>query len=142
MTDQISRKKQQTDASRILLVDDDTDFRNLITKQLGFLGYEVSSLVTAGEFLTEIIAAGDAYDLAIIDLRLPDLGGGQIISWLRESEEYRVHSMPILIVTGYPKDVPTALNVDPENVAVLRKPYSLDDLEQAVATLVRHNPPT
>ncbi|MEO0680009.1 MAG: response regulator [Pseudomonadota bacterium] len=120
----------------VLLVDDNDAFRSLITQQLERLGACVDGAANAGGFLTRIAAARRPYDLAVVDLRLPDLRGDHIISWLGDSEVEQVAALPILLVTGHPQSVPPSILHGSARVGVLCKPYGFADLARAVSRLL------
>lgn len=123
-------------AFRALLVDDNQEFRDLITKQLENMGCRVDSSAEAVGFLQNLITAKVTYDFAVVDIHLPDLHGDEIISWLRESELREVRSLPILIVTGFPNDLPSTLFIDDVNIFLLNKPYLYVELKEAVSRLL------
>lgn len=123
-------------ATSVLLVDDDAGYRDLLSQQLSLLGCIVRSVSSASEFLAQIAETPEAYDLAVVDMGLPDLGGGDVISWLDQSEVQKVSRMPILVVTGRPNTVvessPTSRNL----IEFVFKPHKFDELASAVCRLV------
>lgn len=123
-------------AFRVLLVDDNHAFRLLISKQLEAMGCVVQTTPDASRFLGELMTARDPFDLAVVDINLPDMRGDMIISWLRESELSQVRSMPVLVVTGSPSGVAETLPKDAAHINMLPKPYKFSDLERAVSKLL------
>ena len=121
---------------KVLLVDDNDAFRDMITAQLEVFGCSVKSAGTASGFLATLIEANDRFDFAVIDYRLPDLNGDHIVTWLEQSEQETVHSLPILVVTGHPDALPDVLLETDRNVAVLAKPYRIHDLAKSVTDLM------
>lgn len=108
---------------RILLADDEAGVR-LVTEQ--FLrqdGHEVIS-VEDGTEVIDLMARGERFDLVVLDLLMPGMGGrecGQLLARTRPG-------LPVLYVSGYAD--PESLPVD---AFVLGKPFTLQDLRQAVA---------
>lgn len=121
---------------RVLLVDDDEAFRTLISAQLGRLGCGVQAVADASAFLGAVVSAQNPYDMVIVDIDLPGLTGDKIITWLQDSEEAHISSLPTLVVTG----LGSALMELPEErlhrLKVLHKPFRFDDLRLAVEQLI------
>lgn len=114
-----------TDAAtraRVLVVDDDIGMRELISTALEMRGATVVAAATAEEALT----AEGRFDLALIDMLLPDGNGGGLLAQLRG------HGMvdASVLVTGVEasKDLPAQARPD----AWLRKPFQLEDLFDCV----------
>ncbi|WP_281992314.1 response regulator [Sulfitobacter geojensis] len=122
---------------RVLVVDDNAEFRTVLTKQLEKMGGCVESAGEASSFLSKFTTSIFDYDFCIIDLQLPDLYGDKIISWLRESEDYKVCSMPILIITGFPTELAADIRLDGLTTALLSKPYEYSDLKEKVSRLLK-----
>ena len=57
----------------LLLVDDDTAFRQVMTGELSRLGYEVDAVGTGEEAIRRVAAAEP--EVVLLDLRLPGMGG-------------------------------------------------------------------
>ncbi|MBU2983277.1 response regulator [Lentibacter algarum] len=126
-------------AFRVFVVDDNTAFRTVITKQLEKMGGCVESAEDASGFLSNLATSALSYDLCVIDLQLPGLHGDQIITWLRESEECKVRTMPILIVTGFPTELSDGVSLDGATTALLSKPYTYSDLKEQVFHLLSNS---
>lgn len=78
---------------RTVVIDDDDDYRDSLVKYLRRKGYDVTAIGSAVEFY-EIITR-NVYDVAIIDIGLPDQDGLLISSYLRAHTTTR-----IVIVSG------------------------------------------
>ncbi len=113
----------------ILVAEDEPEAARMMADYLESKGYRVS-LANDGIAAIEL-QQRDPADLVITDIRMPRLGGLEIISELRADAP----ALPIIVVTGIP------LYSDPEELtegpfAVLRKPISLRDLVEEVARLI------
>jgi len=64
----------------ILVVDDDLDFLEVIKRILGARGYEVATVPSAGEAISRV--KGSFYNVAILDISLPDTDGTELLSEL------------------------------------------------------------
>ena len=81
---------------RILVIDDDKTIRLTIAALLQTEGYTVDVAETGKEAIAKSNA--NYYDLALIDIRLPDMMGTDLLLKLRET----IPPMVKIIVTGYP----------------------------------------
>ncbi|WP_108260126.1 response regulator transcription factor [Mangrovicoccus ximenensis] len=72
--------------SRILVVEDETRLRRDLVDYFGLCGFEVSAAADAAE-LRGRIAAGDAFDIVILDVGLPDGNGFELAAEIRRSRD-------------------------------------------------------
>jgi len=80
---------------RILVVDDEQNIRDIISEFLGELGYKVSVAVDGLDALEKI--QYEKYDLYIIDVYMPRMGGLELIGKLKELQPLAV----IIVTTGF-----------------------------------------
>jgi DNA-binding response OmpR family regulator len=118
----------ETDAvpPRILVVEDDADLRETLWRALSREGYQVSQ---AGDG-TEAISAlrMRPYDLAIIDLVLPRMGGMQVLEQLRTLGL----AIPAIVITAYGDRFSYNRAVELGASEFLAKPVKLVELYRAV----------
>jgi two-component system, OmpR family, phosphate regulon sensor histidine kinase PhoR len=116
----------------ILIVDDEYGVRSGIRTILEMEGYEVGE---AGDGAAALAALGERdYDVALLDYRLPDTDG---LSLLRTMKRQGCDAM-VCMITAY-ANIDTAVAATRQGVDFfLPKPFSPDDLEGVVATLLRH----
>ena len=81
---------------RILVIDDDESIRSVLTAILEDEGYTVETVDTAKKGIEK--SENSFYNLALIDVRLPDMEGIELLPKLRETKP----KMRKIIVTGYP----------------------------------------
>jgi two-component system response regulator RegA len=87
---------RQTEADRIaLVVDDDDVFRNRLCRALKERGWSAFGAEDGGAALE--IMSREGPELAVVDLRLPGMGGLDIVRTLRELDE----TVCIVMLTGY-----------------------------------------
>ena len=116
--------------ARILHVDDHQDTRLMMAALLQDRGYGV---LTAGSVTEALELAKDiAFDLYILDVRLPDGTGVELCQKLREMRP----GIPILYYSAYgdPAEVESALAICGD--AYLKKPVCIADIEDLVAKLL------
>ncbi|WP_239995753.1 response regulator [Nitrincola tibetensis] len=129
-----------TQAPRILIVEDDQDVANLLSIMLNEAGYQVDVVYNGTETLKAIIHIH--YDLICLDLMLPDISGLDIIRQLRA--EQKTSDLPILVVSAKMEEGRLSLNGDVSNIEWLAKPIDqlrLLDLVQGQLTTQREHGP-
>jgi DNA-binding NtrC family response regulator len=112
--------------ARILAVDDDENIRKVIVAILEDEGYTVESVGTAKEAIEK--SKRKFYNLALIDIRLPDMEGIELLTKFRETTP----RMRKVIVTGYPtlQNAVDAVNKGAD--AYIVKPF---DVEKVLKTI-------
>ena len=84
------------ESARILVIDDEESIRKTVSMTLKHAGYVVD---TAGNGKRAIeMSEANFYNLALIDLRLPDMEGTELLTALKETTPKMVK----IILTGYP----------------------------------------
>jgi DNA-binding NtrC family response regulator len=81
--------------STILLVDDDLEFRKAMCRMFEKSGYEITAAADGREALEALEDKG--FDLVISDLRMPNLGGLELMSELRRQGV----GTPVIFLTAY-----------------------------------------
>lgn len=110
----------------VLIAEDDDTFRDRLDKAMTKRGFDVRAVASVAD--AERAIAGDAPDYAVIDLRLGDGSGLDIVEALR----LRRPDARALILTGY-GDTPTAVAaVKLGAVDYLAKPAAADEIIAAL----------
>jgi CheY-like chemotaxis protein len=115
-------------AQRVLVVDDVAEMRTLIRRALSAGGYEVDVAATLREALG---MDPGGYDAVLVDANLGPERGADLIETLRSQDE--AMAARCLVITG------GAVDMLPEHVASLAKPFQLSELLDAVRAL-QHPP--
>jgi len=111
---------------RILIVDDEEAIRKSCRRIFARRGYEVETAATAKEGLERTTRG--YYDCALIDLKMPDMDGMEIVRSARRNRS----NMAVLIITGYGA-VDTAAEAARLGVAdYICKPFTPDQIVEAV----------
>lgn len=87
---------EENSMSRILLVDDNDDIRELYTELLEMLGHAVDSAPDGGTALR--VACLRRPDLVVTDLNMPRMNGLELTRRLRDDERFR--ETPIILHSG------------------------------------------
>jgi CheY-like chemotaxis protein len=99
--DQAVLREGRSQPARIVLADDDATFCRVLERLLGEEDYELIRVPGGRECLEYLHEEGDEVDLLLLDLRMPDLDGYEVLSRLRT--EANARDLPVLVVTAYPE---------------------------------------
>ncbi|SOB94036.1 transcriptional regulator [Ureibacillus xyleni] len=115
---------------RVLVMDDEIEVGNFFRHLLEEKGFQVSIAVNKNDFTTLISEL--SFDLALIDLKLPDSNGIELLKLLKNSQP----NCKAIIMTGY-STVKTAVEALKNGASdYIEKPF--DDLDQLENTLDKH----
>ena len=124
-----------TSAPHILIVDDQEAIRRFLAATLEAREYRVSTAAT-GEAGLAAIAAGQP-DLLLLDLRLPDLPGLEILARLRETHP----GLGVVILTSYGRSEAAATAAELGALDFVTKPVDLDRLLAVIQRGLRGRTP-
>ena len=115
---------------RILLVEDEAAIAGTVLYALREEGYEATHCLTAGEALAQ--AATSGFDLAILDVGLPDLGGFALCRRLREGRD-----LPVIFLTARQDEADRILGFELGADDYVPKPFSPRELVARVRAVLR-----
>ena len=118
--------------ARILIVDDEVTFRSVVATALTQKGY---SVVEAEDGRSALAALkGEAVDLVITDVLMPEQDGLEVIMNVRDAN----NPIPIIAITGHPGKADLYLRLAKALGAqhVLEKPFRMEALLGAVRELL------
>jgi DNA-binding NtrC family response regulator len=113
---------KETKRTGILVIDDDASVRKSLEAVLKESGYDVDVAQNGKEAIAKSKAR--FYNLALIDLRLPDMDGIELLTALRET----VPRMVKIIITGYPSMENAIEAVNRGANGYILKPYTMEDV--------------
>lgn len=122
----------QSDAPRILVIEDDRPILNFLKTSLVNKGYQVTAVELGEDGLSQ--AAQNVPDLVITDLGLPDMDGLEVISRLREWTD-----LPIIILSAREKERDKVEALDMGADDYLTKPFGLNELLARIRVSMRHS---
>lgn len=108
---------------RVLVIEDDTDVRRLITESLTAAGLDVVAAIDGGQALRTALARKPA--AIVLDLGLPDYDGTQFVTRWRERRPDATE-VPIVVVSGRSdrREIASLLGA----AYVCGKPFEIDEL--------------
>ena len=105
----------------VLVVEDDTPVRNLITTTLKTHEYRYLSAQNGASAVMEALSHNP--DIVLLDLGLPDMDGVEIIQKIRSWS-----NMPIIVISARTEDSDKIVALDAGADDYLTKPFSVDEL--------------
>ncbi|WP_244448024.1 ATP-binding protein [Neorhizobium vignae] len=127
-------RRPPASAGSVLLVEDDDEVAALVSEMLEDLGFQVVRAATAAAALGAL-ANGRRVDVVFSDIMMP--GGMNGVELAREIRARRL-DLPILLTSGYSEVTKQA--AEAQGIKILRKPYQLAELSEALrGALSRHD---
>jgi two-component system, OmpR family, phosphate regulon response regulator PhoB len=124
-------------ASRVLIVEDERDIRDLVVLHLRRDGYEVTSAGSGEEALAQVRQSPP--DLIVLDLMLPAMSGLEVCRRLRQ--EPATATLPILMLTAKADEVDRVVGLELGADDYVVKPFSPKELLARVRAVLRRSRP-
>jgi two-component system nitrogen regulation sensor histidine kinase GlnL len=112
---------------RILIIDDEETLCYFLRESLEEKGYQAAAAHTAGEGLKQL--AGQDVDLVLLDLKLPDGEGLDVLSEIRRVDA----GLPVIVLTGHAAVESAVRAMKLGAYDYLEKPINLAQLSSSVA---------
>ncbi len=110
---------------KILVIDDEEQVVLMLTMALSKCGFNVEIATNGAEGIKKFDEG--CFDLVITDIRMPGLGGNDVVKYVRNSKKYFT---PVIGISGTPW-----LREDAYFDAVFDKPFSIEVLVDTVRSL-------
>jgi signal transduction histidine kinase/CheY-like chemotaxis protein len=126
---------------RMLIVDDNQTNRRILREMLAAEGVKVDEASTAGEGLEAIRRAVQKkapYDLAILDVQMPDMDGFQLAGLVRQEKAIKATNLLMLTSAGQRGDGERCRQLGIRGY--LTKPMARADLLEALGTVLGETP--
>jgi two-component system, OmpR family, response regulator len=114
--------------TRVILVEDDGDLRESLVEYLNLAGYQVEGIGSGLEFYRNL--ALHPYDIAVVDLRLPDQDGVVLVEYARKNSD-----MGLIILTALDAVEDRVNGYEAGADIYLVKPVDGRELAAAIASL-------
>lgn len=116
------------DQKKIVVVDDDVDFQNLMKERLSAKGYQVLSAVDG--FTGLRLVQVELPDVVLLDLGLPAGDGFTVMKRLKSMKPLR--GIPVITVSGRDANVNRDRAIECGSVAYLQKPFEHEELLETI----------
>lgn len=123
----------QTIECRILIVDDDSSVRQMLSALLLSKGYQCQTACDGTEALRRVIS--DSFDAVITDVVMPQMDG---ITLTREILKWNP-LLPIMVMTGYSESHTADEAVGAGASEFVSKPFNIDEFCLRVQRMMRDN---
>ena len=124
-------------SSRVLIVEDERDIRELVVHHLKREGYQVSVAASGEEALRQVQASPP--DLVLLDLMMPAMNGLEVCRRLRQDPV--TASLPIVMLTAKGDEIDRVLGLEIGADDYVVKPFSPKELLARVRAVLRRSLP-
>lgn len=114
----------------ILIVDDDTGVRNMLSLVLNDEGYLVESVENGKKAVK--ICEKSPFEVALIDIELPDMKGTELLNRLRQMQPKMIR----IIITGHPSIESAMRAVNERADGYVLKPFEVTELLEMISRLL------
>lgn len=126
-----------SDKKKILLIEDEPDFRQVLRMRLETQGYDI---IEAEDGVMGLeMARHQQPDLIIVDVMLPKMNGFKVARLLKYDEKYKNIPLVILTVMSQPNDLKVGQDVGADCYII--KPYQPQELLNKISALISRKLP-
>jgi two-component system, response regulator RegA len=115
-------KKYLTETIKLLLVDDEKGFVDIISKRMSKRNIQVTSALSGTQGIQAL--RGQDFDAAVLDLKMEDMDGLEVLKIFKKM----VPDMPVIMLTGHGSEQAAREGMQFGAFDYLTKPCELDDL--------------
>lgn len=121
---------RETQARRLLVIDDDRELCDMLESYLGPQGFSVHAVYDGRGGLEA--AVGEAWDIVILDVMLPELDGFEVLRQLRTESD-----VPVVMLTARGDDVDRIVGLEVGADDYLPKPFNPRELVARLRAILR-----
>jgi len=112
--------------AKVLIVDDEKDFLDIMAERMGARGVEVSTTTSAENALNMV--RKETYDVVIMDLMMPEMDGFKALKLFKETRP----DLPIILLTANVPEEKCIEAIELGAMDVIEKPADLNLLTQKI----------
>jgi two-component system, cell cycle sensor histidine kinase and response regulator CckA len=116
----------------VLLIDDEDMIIAVVEKLLKKIGYRAMIAKSGREAIDLYLKHGEAIDLVILDMIMPDLGGGVTYDRLKEIDP----NIKVLLASGYSINEQAEEILDRGCNGFIQKPFSMENLSKKIREIL------
>ncbi len=117
--------------TRLLIVDDEDDLRELLSQVLSNSGYEIQTASDGAQALSVLKSA--TFDVVLLDIQMPKVDGIQVLKHLKSHKP----QTKTIVLTGY-ADLRNAMEAREFGAKdFISKPYKLEDVLSTIERVLK-----
>lgn len=116
---------------RLLLVDDEVGFTNVMAKRLSRRHIEVTAAFSGSQGIQAM--RGNYFDVAVLDLKMEDMDGIEVLKIFKKLDP----DMPVIMLTGHGSEKSASEGLHYGAYDYLTKPYEFADLLEKIHQAAR-----
>ncbi len=116
------KESVQTDPIRLLIVDDEVGFVNILAKRLSRRNMEVTSAYTGTEAIQRL--RKQDFDVAVLDLKMEEMDGIEVLKIFKKMDP----KMVVIMLTGHGSEQAAREGIEFGAFDYLTKPCELEEL--------------
>jgi len=124
-------RNQVSPSIRLLLVDDEVGFVEVLSKRISRRGIDVTAAFSGSEAIQTL--RRQDFDVAVLDLKMEDMDGIEVLKIFKKMDP----NMPVIMLTGHGSERSALEGIKFGAFDYLTKPYELDDLIQKIKEATR-----
>ncbi len=123
-----TERRLETGTERILVIDDETPVRNVLSVSLQHLGYKVDVASSGVEAIEKFTEGGNRYDLVLLDMLMPVLSGEKVFFKLKAIEP----EVKVLVISGFASEQAVNNILKNGGLDFIQKPFTIEELSKRV----------
>ena len=128
-----SAKNSNTDHVRLLLIDDEKDFVNILSKRLKRRSIEVKKAFSGAKAIQAL--RGQEFDVAVLDLKMEDMDGIEVLKMLKIMDP----RLAVIMLTGHGSAEAAEQGIKQGAFDYLTKPCELEELLGKIMAAYAHH---
>jgi DNA-binding NtrC family response regulator len=128
-----SAKNSNTDHVRLLLIDDEKDFVNILSKRLKRRSIEVKKAFSGAKAIQAL--RGQEFDVAVLDLKMEDMDGIEVLKMLKIMDP----RLAVIMLTGHGSAEAAEQGIKLGAFDYLTKPCELEELLGKIMAAYAHH---
>jgi DNA-binding NtrC family response regulator len=121
-----------SDPVRLLLVDDEKDFVNILTKRFKYRNIDVTKAFSGAEAIQAL--RGKAFDVVVLDLKMEDMDGIEVLKILKIMDP----RLAVIMLTGHGSAEAAEQGLKLGAFDYLSKPCELEELVKKIMQAYAH----
>ncbi len=127
-----SSKNIDSDPVRLLLVDDEKDFVNILSKRIKRRNIDVAKAFSGAQAIQAL--RGQEFDVAVLDLKMEDMDGIEVLKMLKIMDP----KLAVIMLTGHGSAEAAEQGIKMGAFDYLTKPCGLEELLEKIMEAYAH----